>query len=294
MVENNRVENLLMIPAYTRLDEALERDKKNESTDKYSFGDPIIDAYMGGGWGRHDAYEVICVFGGTGMNKSTLVSQMVISPAAKGDRVAYLALEDELEDVLIRMYRQLEPTGLIAQKKLDTVLRNIDFFPENSGYSLSALLEVIEDLLKTYAVVVIDPIQFAFEASIVDKGDTEWNRQRIFIQKLIAITKKAKKPVIFVSHTNKTIYNNRGGGALDANAALGATQGSGSLPQGATKAVFINRDSNGIRTLSLAKTRFTQNRYVPLQISFDPKSLRIGFDKTGLTQTQINQCIEGA
>ena len=278
------VKNLGMIPAFTKLDSALERASKNRETSKYSFGDPMIDDYCGGGWGRDDAYELVCVFGGTGMNKSTLLSQMVISPAAKGDKVAYLALEDELEDVIIRLHKQLQPTGLAAQDKLNKVLHNIDFFPENDGYSLDELANVIEELFNTYDVIVVDPIQFVFEASIVDRGETEWNRQRVFMRKLRNIVVRARKPLVFVSHTNKSAYNKNS--EVDG---IGQMMGSGGLPQICTKIIQIDRDKDGLRHIKLLKTRFTKHRFNPLQINLSTEDMRIYFDSSGLDAKQIQE-----
>lgn len=285
--KTNEVKNLGMIPAFTRYEQAMERDGKNRLTDKYSFGDPLIDEYCGGGWGRHDAYELVCVFGGTGMNKSTLVSQMAISPAARGDHVAYLALEDEMEDVLIRFNRQIQPTGLASKEKLNKVLHNVDFFPENDGYSLSELAKVIEQLFKTYDVVIVDPIQFVFEASVIEKGETEWNRQRVFMRELRNIVVRAKKPLIFVSHTNKSAYNKNSD--VDG---LGQMMGSGGLPQICTKIIQIDRDKDNLRSIKMLKSRFTKHRFNKLQINLDPNTMRIGFDRTGLTQAQIEEMKE--
>ena len=283
MVEKqHEVKNLGMIPAFTKVEEALERASKNIKTDKYSFGDSIIDDYCGGGWGRHDAYEMICVFGGTGMNKSTLVSQMAVSPALKGDKVAYLALEDEIEDVIIRMHKQMNAdSGLENNEKFKKVMQNIHFFPENHGYTLSALVKVIEELFKAYDVIIIDPIQFVFEISYVEKGESEWNRQRIFVNELQAVVKKAKKTLVFVSHTNKSAYSKR-----DDTTAEGMIQGAGALPQISTKIVQIGIDKDNLRFINLVKNRFGAKRRNKLQVGLSP-NLKIGFDTSGLSRKQI-------
>ena len=285
---SNKVQNLGMIPFFTLEEEATKRAESNLTTDLYSFGDQIIDDYCGGGWGRHDAYELICVFGGTGMNKSTLMSQMALSAAFKGAKVAYLALEDEAVDVVIRMRKQmgLKPDGtakgMADQQRADIIRKNIRFFPENDGYSLSEMAKTIEELFKTYDVVMVDPIQFVFEASVVESGESEFNRQRLFMRELRNIVVKAKKPLVFVSHTNKSAYNKKSD--VDG---LGQMLGSSQLPQICSKIVQINRDEDGLRSLKLLKTRFTRNRYNKLQVNLDPDKLRIYFDPAGLTQQQI-------
>lgn len=284
MVKTSKeVDNKGLIPGTVRLDEARRRRNDNSGTDKYSFGDVTIDDYMGGGWGRNGAYELICVFGDTGMNKSTFISQMAICASKKGAKVAYLALEDEIEDVVDRIDRQIGGTqGLSKDKEVKDILWNIHFLPENDGYSLSMLGDFIEELFKTYDVVFIDPIQFVFEASVIDDGETEWNRQRVFMRRLNNIMKKTGKTLVFVSHTNK------GGNFRDrAEMGMQKLQGSGALQQICTKVIEIGRTNDGLRHVRLWKTRFTRYRRIALQVSLDDSCMRIGCDLTGLTQAQI-------
>lgn len=280
--EKKLLDNLAMIPGFMLAEEAAERERLNALGCKYSFGDKVIDDYCGGGWGRYEAYDIICVFGGTGMNKSTLVSQMAISPARKGDKVAYLALEDEMVDVYNRMKRQMQPTGISSNEEFKKVMQNIHFMSNNSGYYLSSMINTVEELFKIYDVIIMDPVQFVFEASIVDRGESEINRQRIFMQKLHDVVVKAKKPLVFVSHTNKSVYDKN-----SKTDDLGQMLGSLGLPQICSKVIKIHRDKDGIRTISFPKARFTQERHNHLQISLDKNSLRVYFDRTGLTQQQI-------
>lgn len=285
--EKHIVKNLGMIPGISKIEEARARALKNKKTDKYSFGDAMIDEYCGGGWGRHDAYGIVCVFGGTGMNKSTLVSQMAISPALKGDKVAYLALEDEIEDVVARMDKQMDAqSGLQNEQKFKEAMMNIHFFPENHGYSLSELVKTCKELFVVYDVVIIDPIQFVFESSIIERGETEWNRQRVFVNELQAVVKEAKKTLVFVSHTNKSAYNKK-----EEISAEGQMQGAGALPQICTKIIQISRDSDGIRHIYMPKTRFGVWRRNKLQIHIN-QNMKIGVDLSGLTQNQIKEMME--
>ena len=120
------IENKGLIPGYSRLEEARKRREENKlGTNKFSFGDPIVDDYLGGGWGRVNGYELICIFGDTGMNKSTFISQMAISAARRGSSVAYLALEDEIEDVVDRVDRQIVGSvgGLAKENEAKEILQ---------------------------------------------------------------------------------------------------------------------------------------------------------------------------
>lgn len=291
--KKGEVKNKGMIPGFTKLEEARKRREQNKlGTNRYSFGDPIIDEYLGGGWGRQNGYELICIFGDTGMNKSTFISQMAITAAKKGANIAYLALEDEIEDVVDRIDRQItgKTGGLGKEQEALEVLRKIDFLPENDGYTLESLADFIEELFKTWDVVFVDPLQFVFEASMVDKGETEWNRQRVFLRRLNNIMKKHSeegKVLVFVSHTNK------GGNFRDrAEMGMQKLQGSTAIQQICTKVIEIGRTNDGLRHLRLWKTRFTRYRRIGLQIDIENDSMRIGYDTTGLAPAQIQEMKE--
>lgn len=256
-------------------------------TDLYSFGDRLMDEYMGGGWGRSNGYELICIFGDTGQNKSTLLSQMVITAAARGAQVAYMALEDEMYDVINRIDVQISVPGKPddEEKLKHRVLDNIDFTVENDGYTLNILGDVIENLFCTHDVVVIDPIQFVFEASVADRAEAEYNRQRVFMRRLNNIMKKTGKTLIFVSHTNKS-----GNAKERADAGMMKIQGSGALQQICSKVIEIGRSPDGVKILRLWKSRFTAYRRIGLQVQLDTKTMRISTPP--YTNLEMNQMRE--
>lgn len=281
-----KIDNTGFIPALFKLEEARKRRNSSRETNKYSFGDRVIDEYMGGGYGRENAYELICLFGDTGYNKSTLLSQMVVSAAARGAKVAYLALEDEVEDAVDRIDRQIvDGSGIAREEIVEKIMANIFFFPENDSYSLNSLADLIEKLFLTYDLVVIDPIQFVFEASIVENGESEFNRQRLFMRRLNNIMKKSGKTLVFVSHTNKS------GSARDReDAGMMKIQGSGALQQICSKVIEIGRDKEGMRHLRLWKSRFTPFRRLPLQVKLDGDTMRIS--NVGYTPSEMMELRE--
>lgn len=256
------------------LKEAREVAGERGITDLYSFGDSFIDEYMGGGWGRKKGYELICLFGDTGENKSTFLSQMVITAASRGAKVAYMALEDEMFDVINRIDAQISLPGKEGtpeeERVKEQVLGNINFTAENDGYTLEKLAEVVENLFSYHDVVVIDPIQFVFEASVTERGETESNRQRIFMRQLNNIMKKTKKTLVFVSHTNKsgTVKEREDAGMLK-------IQGSGALQQICSKVIEIGRNKEGVKMLRLWKTRFTLYRHTGIQVQLNNEHMRI-------------------
>lgn len=268
--------NRALHPLWT-LDEAIKkRGDTFGKTDLFSTGDPIIDEYIGGcypgGYGRKNGYEVVLIFGDTGCNKSTFASSLIIEPAKKGHRIAYFALEDEDVDVGVRLQKQCkdEATYKIVEK-------NIDFTTESFGYTLSDLAKFVKDLFDTYDIVVIDPLQFAFEASVVESGESEFNRQRLFMRQLEVITREAGKTAIVVSHTRK-------GSGKGQDEGLDRIIGSSGIAQGVTKAIEINR-KDGVPGIRIWKNRFAKLRNVGHQIRIsDDMRICSAFDIKELTQ----------
>lgn len=248
-------------------------------TDLYSTGDPVIDEYLGcgvvGGYGRKDNYEIITIFGDTGMNKSTFATSMILDPAKKGVRIGYFALEDDPLDVARRIYIQCEKNEQEAQK----IIQSLWFLPENAGYTLSQMAELVKETFKVCDIVVIDPIQFIFEASVEESGQTEFNRQRLFMREMNTIMKSIGKTLILVSHTSKSGGRNGAQG-------LDRIIGSSSIAQVSTKVIEINR-KDGIPGIRLWKTRFTPFRHSGIAIAL--KDMRVVYKYHPVSPTEMRQ-----
>ena len=256
--------NMGMTPAVSLVEEARKASEEWGRTDLYSTGDKIIDEYLGnstrGGYGRRSAYEIMTIFGDTGMNKSTFASSIIINPASKGVPVAYFALEDDPKDVVTRLMRQCT-----SKEELDSALENIMFMPENDGYTLDMMAEAIEEIFKIADIVVIDPLQFIFEASVAERNEAEFNRQRIFMRRMNNVMK----------HTNKTLIIVSGkGGGKDARKGVDRIIGSSAVAQVSTKVIEINRHEDGLHGIRLWKSRFTPYRYCGVQIMLEGMRVR--------------------
>lgn len=259
--------DLAMKPAADLFESAMARKGTWGKTELYKTGVPLLDEYLGGGYGRENGYEIITIFGDTGQNKSTLATQMVLRPASEGVPVAYLALEDDPEDVILRIERQMGENN----PKLETVLNNIMFMPENDGYTLGTMAKTVEQMFSLWDIVVIDPLQFIFEASVEESAHTEFNRQRLFMRQMNNILKKKNKTLIIVSHTNKS------GNARDrAEAGMSKIIGSTAIQQVSTKVLEISRNKEGMRHIALHKSRFTPFRRLPLQVQLDTNTMTLG------------------
>lgn len=265
-----------MTPASGLIETALQDMDNWGVTDLYSTGDPIFDEYLGGGYGRKDGYEILTIFGDTGMNKSTLATTMILDPALNGTQIAYFALEDDPKDVVKRIIVQCEND----QDRLERITSNILFMPENDGYTLDMMAEAIEKIFKVADIVVVDPLQFIFEASVAEKGETEFNRQRLFMRKMNNIMKHTNKTLIIVSHTSK------GGGGKDSKRGLDKIIGSSAVAQVSTKVLEIDRKEDGLQGVRLWKTRFTPFRFTGVQVRLNNMKVETVYEQEDLPQAR--------
>lgn len=272
--------NLGFISGDTLITKAKKTMQEYGTTSLYSTGDAILDEYLGnsldGGYGRRGGYEIVTIFGSTGMNKSTLATSMVLSPAEKGIQIAYFALEDDPEDVIRRMLVMCD----MDEAKLKKVAQNILFMPESDGYTLGEMAEAIEKIFDMADIVVVDPLQFVFEASVAEKGETEFNRQRLFMRRMNNVMKHTNKTLIIVSHTGK-------GGGKDARQGIDRIIGSSAVAQVSTKVIEIDR-KDGIHGIRLWKSRFTPFRWCGVQIKLDNMRVRTVYSSEDLPQARLN------
>ena len=271
--------NLGMTPATSLIDAAKTDMDSWGKTDLYSTGDQILDEYLGnsfeGGYGRQHGYEIITIFGNTGCSKSTFATTIILEPARKGTKIAYFALEDDPKDVVRRILVMCS----MNEEKTREITNNILFMPESDGYTLDDMADAIEKIFDVADIVVIDPLQFIFEASVAEKGETEFNRQRLFMRRMNNLMKHTNKTLIIVSHTGK-------GGGKDAKQGVDRIIGSSAVAQVSTKVIEINRKEDGLHGIRLWKTRFTPYRYCGVQIRLDNMKVRTVYELKDLPQAR--------
>lgn len=223
------------------------------TTRLYSTGSSELNEYLGGGYGRPDGYEIVLMYGDTGIGKSTVALNFLKDPIERSCNVGLLVLEDDGADVFIRMGKIL---GVDGAKKHIIEGEKLHFMPQDElekTWSLDDLLVLIEEWFveRNMDVILLDHLQFAFEGAESIKGENEYIAQRIFMRKLNALMKRVKKTIILISHVNKT------NGAKGMNKIVG----SGSIAQASTKVIEVAESDmdDGIR-LFMRKARFVQRR----------------------------------
>lgn len=219
-------------------------------TDLFKTGDKGLDTYLGGGYGRHDGYEVVLLYGPTGVGKSTVALNLIAPAIRQRKKVGLLVLEDDMADVSVRMSKILSRQDYASMNNDKRVL----CLPKTAlaaSWKLTDLLDYIEDWFTNADVdlILLDHLQFAFEGAEMIKGENEYIAQRIFMQKLNQLMKRVKKTIILVSHVNKAV----GARGMD------KIVGSGAIAQAATKVIEVAEDDiPDTIQLHLRKSRFTR------------------------------------
>lgn len=227
-------------------EEAAKRHDSWGSTRLYSTGITGLDSYLGGGYGRADGYEIVLLFGQTGIGKSTVALNLIAEPIKAGKKIGLLILEDDMADASLRLQAVLGPDYYAKMNSQ----RNVVCIPENAmakAWKLDDLLELIEMWFTKLNVdiILLDHLQFAFEGAESIKGENEYIAQRIFMQKLNALVKNVNKTIILVSHVNKGIAKG-----------MDKIVGSGAIAQAATKVIEVNK-KDVFTQIHLRKSRFT-------------------------------------
>lgn len=235
-------------------EEASKLQKTWGKTELYSTGHYKLDEYLGGGYGRQDGYEIVLMYGDTGIGKSTIALNFLKSPIEMGKNVGLLVLEDDGADVFIRLSTIL---GRDGTQKWIMKEQTLHFMAQEDlvkSWNLEDLLVLIEDwfVKREMDVILLDHLQFAFEGAERAKQENEYIAQRIFMQKLNQLMKRMKKTIILISHVNKNATSK----------GMGKIVGSGSIAQASTKVIEIAEDKgidDGVR-LWKRKSRFTKRR----------------------------------
>lgn len=218
-------------------------------TNYFTTGHEKLDQYLGGGFGRSNGYEIVLLYGSTGIGKS-LVSLNMIAPAiTSGRKIGLLILEDDMADASVRLSFILSPSEYANMNNA----RNVRCIPKDAlskSWKLEDLLKLIEEWFEAgIELILLDHLQFAFESAEAIKGENEYVAQRVFMQKLNQLMKKTKKTIILVSHINKD-NGSRG---------MNKIVGSGAIAQAATKVIEVSREKDtGDTVLRLWKSRFTR------------------------------------
>ena len=236
-----------------------ELEKTYGTTPLHSTGSSDLDDYFCGGYGRPNGYEIVVLFGATGIGKTTLALNMVANPILSGKKVGLLMLEDDGADVNMKLRK------ILGKENLTKYAKNISFTPPDvvNGSKLWGLDDLLILIEKWYTqrkldIVLLDPIQFAFESAVAARTENEYIAQRIFVRKINYLMRKLNKTIILVSHVGKNT------------AAKGMDRiiGSSGIAASATKTIEVKKDQ-GNMMVHFWKSRFTPTPDYDRAFTFD-------------------------
>lgn len=233
-------------------------------TNLFSTGVPELDLYLGGGFGRRNGYEIVLIFGPTKAGKSTLALNFAADAIRKGQRVGVFHLEDDGPDVFLRLCRIV---GKEAAERYVLKGTTVHFLGAVSKmWKLTDLIDLLESWYvdRELDLIIIDPLQFAFENAESLRGENEWTSQRVFMRALNALMRRLKKTVILVSHINQKDGSAKG---------VAKITGSGGIAAACTKLLEFSKDG---RVLQLREwgSRFTFTPEEPHQIMLENLRLK--------------------
>lgn len=123
-------------PGYLEVEDvASALDKANElwtdvgKTDLYSTGLPILDDYLGGGFGSEKSGELILIHSTSKTYKSTFSWQMVKTALERGEKLGLIVLEGRLPESLVTLKQLYAPVQkgdkVLGYERFDELMKNV-------------------------------------------------------------------------------------------------------------------------------------------------------------------------
>ena len=123
-------------PGYLELEDIPSAlDKANElwtnvgKTDLYSTGLPILDDYLGGGFGSKKSGELILIHSTSKTYKSTFSWQMVKTALERGEKLGLIILEGRLPESLVTLKQLYAPVQkgdkVVGYERFDKLMENV-------------------------------------------------------------------------------------------------------------------------------------------------------------------------
>lgn len=238
-------------------------DKVSKS-DKYSTGLPLLDSYLGGGFGIEGAGEVILIHSTSKTFKSTMSMQLMKTQLENGIKVGWIILEGGLWRAL-RNLRQLyapvqTPSGIVGYERYDNMEANLDnlifAMTDEMKQNNFKMDEVILWMKKArleqgVELFLIDPIGYLSDYSD-DWKTPDYKKESKFMKDLVNFADATGSTIIALQHNTKG--NETSLNQTHHEAAIGGSQ---SFSKSPTKVIemrnegWLNDDPNAGRLLSL-------------------------------------------
>lgn len=204
---------------YESVTDALKKVKSgwNEvgRTDKYSTGLPILDDYLGGGYGSPTRGEVILLHATAKTYKSTLATQFIRTPLEQGVKVGLITLEGRLDTFLTelrKLYAPLEINGkVVGYERFDKMAERLpkQIFAMSSKMIRNEfeMTEVVQWMKKTRLengvdIFLIDPIGYLADFAAIS-NIPDFKRESKLMKEISDFAYDTNSTVICVQHNVK-------------------------------------------------------------------------------------------
>lgn len=221
-------------------------------TDTYSTGLSQLDRYLGGGFGKKGGYEVVLVYGSTGVGKSRVGIQMMLDSVRKNIPQAWIILENSVEESIMNFHFMNGGTKDNAKDVLKgvkpTTIRILPKKITDGEYTLDDIYDWIAERSKEgRKLFLFDHIQYAFDSADYDGKTQEWREQRAFTKRLQLLAETDSLTIVMVSHivNDTSRFGNN------------SISGNKSISEIATKAILVSRPDKETLMLTMTKSRHT-------------------------------------
>lgn len=222
---------------------------KVSHSDKYSTGLPLLDRYLGGGYGLEGAGEVMLIHSTSKTFKSTLSMQLMRTPLEQGVKVGWIVLEGGLwrglrnlrqlyapveEDGRVQGYERYDALSDARAKQIFAMTEEMQL----GGFSMD---EVIAWMQKTRALhgvelFLIDPIGYLSDYSS-DWNVPDYKKESKFMKDLVHFADSTASTVVCLQHNTKGNEN-----SLNQSHREAAIGGSQSFSKSPTKVVEMRNE----------------------------------------------------
>jgi len=237
---------------YESIPEALKKVKEgwNEvgRTDKYSTGLPILDDYLGGGYGSPTRGEVILLHATAKTYKSTLATQFIRTPLEQGAKVGLITLEGRLDTFLTelrKLYAPVQKNGkVVGYEVFDEMAKNLP----NQIFAMSRKMisgdfkmeEVVQWMKKTRLehgvdIFLVDPIGYLADFAEIS-NIPDFKRESKLMKEISDFAYDTNSTIICVQH------NVKDGDVRNPAHRQSAVGGSQSYTKSATKVIELRND----------------------------------------------------
>lgn len=217
-------------------------------TTKYSTGFPILDDYLGGGYGTTTRGEVVLLHATSKTYKSTLAIQFIRTPLEQGEKLGLIILEGKLNDFfteLRKLYAPVQRGGKVeGYERFDAYapkLKNQVFAMSDEmlreGFRMEEVVQWMKKARLEHGVelFLIDPVgyipNFAELSNVPD-----FKRESKLMKEISDFAYDTKSTIICIQH------NVKDGDYLHPAHRQAAVGGSQSYTKSATKVIEIRYD----------------------------------------------------